>query len=66
MEQETNPALRELLRQDAAHLDSIQAGTASAREFALVFELDPDAFIIVCATHEVTGNGFAAYTKNEV
>ena len=40
MEQETNPALRELLRQDAAHLDSIQAGTASAREFALVFELD--------------------------
>ena len=40
MEQETLPALRELLRQDAAHLDSIQAGTASAREFALVFELD--------------------------
>ena len=40
MEQETNPALRELLREDAAHLDSIQAGTASAREFALVFELD--------------------------
>ena len=40
MEQETNPALRELLRQDAAHLDSIQAATASAREFAMVFELD--------------------------
>ena len=40
MEQEELPALRELLRQDAAHLDSIQAGTASAREFALVFELD--------------------------
>ena len=40
MEQETMPALRELLRQDAAHLDSIQAGAASAREFALVFELD--------------------------
>ena len=34
------PALRELLRQDAAHLDSIQAETASAREFAMVFELD--------------------------
>ena len=34
------PALRELLRQDAAHLDSIQADTASAREFALVFTLD--------------------------
>ena len=40
MEQETNPALRELLRQDAAHLDKIQASNASAREFALVFELD--------------------------
>ena len=40
MEQEQLPALRELLRQDAAHLDSIQAATASAREFALVFELD--------------------------
>lgn len=33
---------------------------------ALVFELDPEAFIIVCSTHEVTGNGFRPYTKNEV
>ena len=40
MEQEDLPALRELLRQDAAHLDHIQADTASAREFALVFTLD--------------------------
>ena len=40
MEQESNPALRELLRRDAAHLDAIQTTTASAREFALVFELD--------------------------
>ncbi len=40
MEREELPALRELLRQDAAHLDSIQAATASAREFAMVFELD--------------------------
>ena len=40
MERESNPALRELLRQDAAHLDAIQTTTASAREFALVFELD--------------------------
>ena len=31
---------RELLRQDAAHLDEIQAATASAREFALVYRLD--------------------------
>lgn len=40
LEQEDLPALRELLRQDTAHLDSIQAATASAREFAMVFELD--------------------------
>lgn len=40
MEREANPALRELLRRDAAHLDAIQTTTASAREFALVFELD--------------------------
>ena len=38
--QEELPAVRELLRKDAAHLDDIQATTASAREFALVFELD--------------------------
>jgi len=38
--QEDLPAVQELLRQDAAHLDEIQATTASAREFALVFEMD--------------------------
>lgn len=37
LEQEQIPALRELLRQDMEHLDEIQASTASAREFALVF-----------------------------
>lgn len=40
LEQEELPALRELLRQDAAHLDEIQATTASAREFAFVFRMD--------------------------
>lgn len=40
MEAEQVPALWELLRRDGAHLDEIQASTASAREFALVFELD--------------------------
>ena len=40
MEAETLPALRELLRQDGAHLDAIQANAASARQFALVFQLD--------------------------
>lgn len=40
LEQEELPAIRELLRQDSAHLDEIQATTASAREFALVYRLD--------------------------
>ena len=40
LETEELPAIRELLRQDAAHLDEIQAATASAREFALVYRLD--------------------------
>ena len=40
LEDEELPALRELLRQDSAHLDEIQAATASAREFALVYRLD--------------------------
>lgn len=41
LEIEELPALRELLRQDAAHLDAIQASTASVREFALVYRLAP-------------------------
>ena len=41
--EEELPALRELLRQDMAHLDEIQAATASAREFALVIRLDKQA-----------------------
>ena len=41
METEELPAIRELLRQDGAHLDEIQAATASAREFALVYRLGP-------------------------
>lgn len=41
LEEEEVPAVRELLRRDAAHLDEIQASTASAREFALVYRLDP-------------------------
>lgn len=41
LEQEELPAIRELLRQDAAHLDEIQSATASAREFALVYRLGP-------------------------
>ena len=45
LEQEQLPAVRELLRQDAAHLDEIQASTASAREFALVYPVDKDSTV---------------------
>ena len=41
LEREDMPAIRELLRRDAAHLDEIQATTASAREFDLVYRRDP-------------------------
>ena len=40
LEEETNPAIRELLRRDRAHLDEIQTMTASAREFALAYTLE--------------------------
>ena len=41
--QETDPHIRKLLRQDMEHLDAIQASTASAREFALVYPVDKDS-----------------------
>ena len=31
-----------------------------------VKELDPDAFLIVCNAHEVLGNGFGRYEKNQL
>ena len=40
LEKEEMPALRELLRQDMAHLDEIQSTSASAREFALAYRID--------------------------
>ena len=43
LEEEQLPAVRELLRRDAAHLDDIQATTASAREFVLVYSVDKDS-----------------------
>lgn len=40
--QETDPHIRNLLRQDMEHLDAIQASTASAREFALAYPVDKE------------------------
>ena len=36
LEREDDPAVRKLLQQDMAHLDTIQTATATAREFAIV------------------------------
>ncbi len=33
---------------------------------AAVKEIDPDAFLIVCDAHEVLGEGFRAYKKNDI
>ena len=32
----------------------------------MIFEIDKNAFIIVCNAHEVTGNGFKTYRKDDV
>ena len=40
LEKEELPAIRELLRQDMAHLDEIQSSAASSREFAVVYRRD--------------------------
>ena len=33
---------------------------------ALVHEMDPEAFIVVCDAHEVLGQGFRRYQKNDI
>ena len=33
---------------------------------ALVHELDPEAFLIVCDAHEVLGQGFRRYQKHDI
>ena len=39
LEEETEPAVRELLERDMAHLDAIQFSSASSRKFVLVISL---------------------------
>ncbi len=43
LEEETNPAIRELLGKDKEYLDQIQTTTASAREFALIYPVERHA-----------------------
>lgn len=40
LDEETNPAIRDLLQKDRAYLDEIQTMTASAREFAIAYTLE--------------------------
>lgn len=40
LEEEPNPAIRDLLERDKAHLDEIQTMSASAREFAIAYTLE--------------------------
>lgn len=53
LEQETVPALWDLLRQDMEHLDRIQASAASSREFAFIFagstQAEEDALVQLAA-----------------
>ena len=42
MEEEEIPAIRDLLRRDMAHLDEIQAATATARGFAVILRRTKD------------------------
>lgn len=43
LEEETTPKIRELLQKDIAHLDAIQATSASSREFVLVLRMEEQA-----------------------
>ena len=43
LEEEMEPAVRELLERDMAHLDAIQFSSASSRKFVLVLPLDEKA-----------------------
>jgi len=68
LDKEEIPALRELLRQDAAHLDEIQSTTASSREFALVQHLDKKAETEAGQTprleKRIRDNGFYVHIAN--
>ena len=57
LEEEQLPAVRELLRRDAAHLDDIQASTASAREFALVYPVERTAPPTPVRRRKASGTG---------
>jgi hypothetical protein len=65
LEQEENPALRKLLLDDCAHLDEIQATTASAREFALVFRQEQQGIDLRQMEKNLRDLGFRARLAGE-
>lgn len=69
LEEETVPALRQLLQQDMDHLNEIQSGSASSREFALVFRLDEktanDPIQISQIAKRIHGYGFQVRLAQE-
>ena len=66
IEDEKIPALRELLRQDMEHLDAIQSGTASSREFALVCTVeDTDQTQLSQMERRIHGHGFRVRLAGE-
>lgn len=69
LEEETVPALRQLLRQDMAYLNEIQSTSASSREFALVFQLDEktanDSILLSQIAKRIHGFGFQVRLAQE-
>lgn len=69
LEEETIPALRQLLRQDMAHLNEIQSTSASSREFALVFQLDEktanESILLSQIAKRIHGFGFQVRLAQE-
>lgn len=53
LEEESSPALRELLRRDMEHLDEIQSSSASSREFLLALRMDGKAAVDEGTLHQL-------------
>lgn len=69
LEDEPIPAIRELLWQDMEHLDEIQAGTVSSREFAVVCKMDAqtaaDPAQLAQMEKRIHSHGFQVRLANE-
>lgn len=68
LEREEIPAVRELLRRDLEHLDAIQSGVASTREFAMIHRLDgtntAEQSQLTQLEKRISGSGFRVRLAN--